>query len=154
MAGVDRPDERDLPAGDFSAWLTEMQSALRGERGSDVPCDGCTACCTSSQFIEIGPDETDTLAHIPAELLFPAPRRPPGHAFSGTTSRGIARAGRRHVLDLRARPTTCRTYDCRVFPAAGVDHDGDGTAMPQGADRPTGAAVAVQLSHRRRPEPA
>jgi hypothetical protein len=57
-------DEKE--AGDFSSWLAGMQAAIRGERGSDVPCDGCTACCTSSQFIHVGPDETDTLARIPA----------------------------------------------------------------------------------------
>ncbi len=70
--------DRGLAAGDFSAWLGEMQAAIRGERASDVPCGTCTACCTSSQFIHIGPDESDTLAHIPGELLFPAPRLPAG----------------------------------------------------------------------------
>ena len=48
-----------------------MQAAIRGEVESDVPCGNCTACCTASQFIHIGPDETDTLAHIPASLLSP-----------------------------------------------------------------------------------
>ena len=69
-------EESELAAGDFSSWMTEMQGAIRGERGSDVPCGGCTACCTSSQFVHIEPDETDTLAHIPAALLFPAPSGP------------------------------------------------------------------------------
>ena len=69
-------EERDLGAGDFSTWMIEIQAAQRGERGSDVPCGSCTACCTGSQFIHIGPDETDTLAHVPAALLFPAPRLP------------------------------------------------------------------------------
>ena len=69
----DLGEEPDLSAGDFSDWMVEMQGALRGERGSDVPCGGCTACCTSSQFIDIAPDERDTLTHIPAELLFAAP---------------------------------------------------------------------------------
>src|SRR6266513_948514 len=77
-------EERELPAGAFSAWLGDMQAALRGERDADVPCGGCSACCTSSQFVHIGPDETD--AH---------------------------------------RPRTCRTYDCRVLPAAGIGIDPD-----------------------------
>ncbi|MEM4810903.1 MAG: hypothetical protein QXS92_03215, partial [Thermofilum sp.] len=29
-----------------------------GETDADVPCDGCTACCTAAQFVTIGPDET------------------------------------------------------------------------------------------------
>ena len=86
--GVDATDDSELSAGNFSSWLGEMQDALRGERESDVPCDGCTACCTSSQFVHIAPDETDTLAHIPPELLFPAPRMPPGHVLMGYDEHG------------------------------------------------------------------
>ena len=87
-----------------------------------MPCNGCTACCTSSQFVHIGPDETDTLAHIPAELLFPAPLRPRGHVLMGYDERGHCPM----LIDNRCsiyehRPQTCRTYDCRVFPAAGVE---------------------------------
>src|SRR5688572_9246633 len=53
--------EGDLPAGDFSTWLAEFAAALDGKRAADVPCGGCTACCESSQFIHIAPDETDAL---------------------------------------------------------------------------------------------
>ena len=114
----------DLDAGIFSSWMTGMQAALRGERASDVPCDGCTACCTSSQFIHIAPDEADALAHIPPELLFPAPRLPPGHVLLGYDDRGHCPM----LIDNRCsiyphRPRTCRTYDCRVFSAAGLDND-------------------------------
>ena len=114
----------DLPAGDFSSWMIEIQGAIRGEHGSDVPCDGCTACCTSSQFIHVGPDESDTLAHIPAELLFPAPGLPPGHVVLGYDERGHCPM----LIDdecsiYEHRPRTCRTYDCRIFPAAGLRID-------------------------------
>ncbi len=68
--------------------MAGLQGAIRGERGSEVPCGSCTACCTSSQFVHIGPDETDTLARIPAALLFPAPRQPPGHVLLGYDERG------------------------------------------------------------------
>ena len=113
--------ERALDAGDFSSWLHEMRTALRGERASDVPCGDCMACCTSSQFVHIGPDETDTLAHIPPELLFPAPRMPRGHVLLGYDERGHCPM----LVDNRCsiyehRPQTCRTYDCRIFPATGV----------------------------------
>lgn len=113
-----------MEAGAFSSWLTEIRAAIAGSQAADVPCAGCTACCTSSQFVHIAPHETDTLAHIPAELLFPAPRMPPGHVVMGYDERGHCPM----LVDNRCsiyqhRPTTCRTYDCRVFPAAGVDLD-------------------------------
>ena len=114
----------DLPAGDFSSWMIEIQGAIRGEHGSDVPCDGCTACCTSSQFIHVGPDESDTIAHIPAELLFPAPGLPPGHVVLGYDERGhcpMLIDGECSIYE--HRPRTCRTYDCRIFPAAGLRID-------------------------------
>lgn len=116
----------DLPAGDFSAWLAQIGGALRAEHGSDVPCGGCTACCTSSQFVHIGPDESDTLARIPSDLLFPAPRMPPGHVLLGYDDRGhcpMLVDGRCSIYE--HRPRTCRTYDCRVFPAAGIEADQD-----------------------------
>jgi uncharacterized protein len=97
---------------------------LRGDRESAVPCGGCTACCTSSQFVHIAPDETDTLAHIPAALLFPAPGLPDGHLLLGYDGRGHCPM----LVESRCtiyehRPRTCRTYDCRVFTAAGIDVD-------------------------------
>jgi Fe-S-cluster containining protein len=115
-----------LAAGEFSAWLDAMQRALRGERDSDVPCAGCTACCTSSQFVHIEPDETDTLAHIPPELLFPAPRMPRGHVLLGYDERGHCPM----LIDDQCsiyehRPRTCRTYDCRIFAATGIEVDDD-----------------------------
>jgi Fe-S-cluster containining protein len=102
--------------------MAGMRAALRDERDSDVPCNGCTACCTSSQFVHIAPDETDTLANIPAELLFPAPGRPRGHVVLGYDERGHCPM----LIDAKCsiyehRPQACRTYDCRVFPAAGLD---------------------------------
>ncbi|MEO6370737.1 MAG: YkgJ family cysteine cluster protein [Acidimicrobiales bacterium] len=117
-------DDEALAAGDFTTWVTDMQGALRGEHGSDVPCGSCTACCTSSQFVHIEPDETDTLSHIPAELLFPAPRLPRGHVLMGYDDRGhcpMLIDGMCSIYD--HRPRTCRVYDCRVFPAAGLRVD-------------------------------
>jgi len=99
-----------------------MRAALRGERDAAVPCNGCTACCRSAQFVAIEPDETETLARIPAELLFPAPLRPPGHVVMGYDARGHCPM----LVDDRCsiyehRPRTCRMYDCRVFAATGID---------------------------------
>ncbi len=116
--------EPTLDAGDFSTWLAEIEGALRGDHGSEVPCGTCTACCTSSQFIHIAPDETDALAHIPRQLTFPAPRLPKGHVLMGYNEHGHCPM----LIDTACsiyehRPLTCRTYDCRVFPAAGLDVD-------------------------------
>ncbi|MEP7047863.1 MAG: YkgJ family cysteine cluster protein [Ilumatobacteraceae bacterium] len=117
-------DSTDLAAGGFSAWLLGIQAALAGRGESDVPCGTCTGCCTSSQFIHIAPDETDTLACIPAELRFAAPRMPRGHVLMGYDERGHCPM---LVDDLCSiyehRPRTCRTYDCRVFTAAGLEPD-------------------------------
>jgi hypothetical protein len=115
-------DDRKLVAGDFSAWADAMRLAIREQRDSDVPCNGCTACCRSSQFVHIAPDETETLAHIPTELLFPAPGRPRGHVVLGYDERGHCPM----LIDDQCsiyehRPNACRTYDCRVFAAAGID---------------------------------
>jgi hypothetical protein len=128
----------DLPAGDFGAWLDAMLAALRDEAPADVPCGDCSACCTSSQFVHIGPDETATLAHIPRELLFPAPQRPKGHYVLGYDERGhcpMLAGGRCSIYE--HRPRTCRTYDCRIFAATGLD---------VGADDPSKDPIAEQAS--------
>jgi Fe-S-cluster containining protein len=119
-------DDPDLDAGDFGTWLTGVQAALDGGPPTDVPCGSCTACCTSSQFVHVGPDETDTLAHIPPELLFPAPGLPRGHVLLGYDEHGrCPMLGDSGCSIYEHRPRTCRTYDCRVFPAAGVAPDAD-----------------------------
>jgi len=122
--------EPGLAAGEFSSWLAVVEGALRGEHGVDVPCDGCTACCTSSQFVVIAPDETDAIAHIPPALLFPAPRRPKGYLVMGYDDRGhcpMLVDGGCSIYE--HRPQTCRTYDCRVFPASGLDVGEDGKPL-------------------------
>jgi Fe-S-cluster containining protein len=127
-----------LAAGDFASWVGEMQGAIGGEHESRVPCAGCTACCTSSQFVHIEPDETDTLAHIPAELLFPAPHRPRGHVLLGYDERGHCPMLVDNACSIyERRPRTCRVYDCRIFPAAGVElePDGDQALIAQRARR-------------------
>lgn len=117
-------EQGDLAAGSFSAWLRAMERAIDGAGEADVPCGRCTACCRSSQFVHITPDETDTLARIPRAMRFPAPGLPAGHVLLGYDEHGrcpmLADDG---CSIYEHRPRTCRTYDCRVFPAAGVDPD-------------------------------
>jgi Fe-S-cluster containining protein len=97
-------------------WLVDLGRALTGEADMDVPCGDCTACCTSSQFVHVEPDDRAALERIPAELLFPAPGQPEGHLLMGYDERGhcpMLVDGACSIYD--ARPRTCRTYDCRVF---------------------------------------
>ena len=113
-----------LPAGNFSTWVSGMQRALRGDASSDVACGDCTACCTSSQFVHIGPEEASTLAHIPSELLFAAPRLPKGHLVLGYDQNGHCPMLVDHQCSIyEHRPLTCRTYDCRIFPAVGMERE-------------------------------
>jgi uncharacterized protein len=119
--------QQDLHAGEFSAWLRRTRSAQTDRGGADVPCGECIACCTSSYFIHIGPGETQTLSRIPKELLFPAPGLPTGHLLLGYDEKGRCPMLVDGKCSIYAhRPQTCRSYDCRVFPAAGIaagDHD-------------------------------
>jgi Fe-S-cluster containining protein len=136
MAEGDASGEPDLVAGPFSSWLAEVRGAIRERRTSHVPCGDCTACCRSSQFVHIEPHETDTLSHIPAQLLFPAPGLPPGHALLGYDEHGhcpMLSDNRCSIYE--HRPKTCRTYDCRIFPAAGIDIVDDKELITQRARR-------------------
>ncbi len=114
-------ERKGLPAGDFSAWLRDTRHALMVEEGTDVDCTGCDACCSSSYFIHIRPEETRTLGRIREDLLAAAPGLPSGHVVLGYDS-----DGRCTMLDggmcsiYECRPLTCRAYDCRVFAAAGI----------------------------------
>lgn len=127
MDGAAPEEGPALHAGELSAWLVEVRAAIRGEAAIDVPCGACTACCRSSQFVHVAPEETDTLAHIPARLLFPAPLLAPGHMVLGYDERGhcpMLVDGKCSIYD--HRPRACRQYDCRVFAVAGVDPGDDG----------------------------
>ena len=122
----DRPGGEPLDAGDFAPWAAALRRALAGEADSDVPCGGCTACCRSFQFVHLRPDETDAIAHIPAELLVPAPGRPAGHLVMGYDGDGrCPMLGAEGCTIYEHRPRTCRMYDCRVFAATGVEPAGD-----------------------------
>ncbi len=132
----------------FSEWFVEFDEAMQGRRDASVPCGACTACCTSSQFVHIDPDETDTLGHIPADLLFRAPGLPKGHRVMGYDERGhcpMLVDGDCSIYE--HRPRACRIYDCRVFTVTGVVPDQPAIAERAGDwefeidDQPRWAAV-------------
>lgn len=119
-------ERRDLPAGGFAAWLRRIRAALLGEGGADVPCGECSACCTTSHFVHVGREESRALARIPRELLFPAPGLPAGNVLLGYDEQGrcpMPTDGSCSIYE--QRPLTCRTYNCRVFAAAGITADAD-----------------------------
>jgi Fe-S-cluster containining protein len=114
-------EQQDLPAGDFSSWLRRVRRALLVEDGAEVDCGGCDACCSSSCFIHIRPEETLCLDRINRDLLAAAPGLPPGHVVLGYDKQGrcpMLVAGRCSIYE--QRPLTCCNYDCRVFAAAGI----------------------------------
>lgn len=144
-----------LPAGDFSSWLSSALAALAEEAPADVPCGSCNACCRTSHFIHVRPEERRTRARLPRELLFPAPGLPPGNLVLGYDEAGCCPmlvAGRCTVYE--DRPLACRTYDCRVYAATGVPTDRDAIAeqarrwtfgYPTADDRERQAAVLAAV---------
>lgn len=111
-----------LPAGNFSEWLRDTETALRsGQAEANVPCGACTACCRSSMLIHIRPEETNAIARIPRELLSPARGWPKGHLMLGFNDRGHCPMLVDDQCSIYAdRPQTCRRYDCRVFAATAI----------------------------------
>ncbi len=123
-------------AGDFGPWFAAITDALNGGGVSDVPCGECTACCTASQFIEVAPDETATLAAIPRSLLFPAPGAPEGTLLMGYDALGRCPMFGHDACSIYAdRPRACRVYDCRVFAASEVYPDEPEKAAVAGTAR-------------------
>ena len=110
-----------LPAGNFSAWLSDMRRALAGTDGMNVACGDCRGCCTSSYFIKIRPHEIETRRATGEDCLEPAPNAPAGTMLMGYGANGhcaMLREGNCSIY--QHRPDTCRTYDCRVFTASGT----------------------------------
>jgi Fe-S-cluster containining protein len=107
-----------------------MRAALSGGAGMEVACGDCRGCCTSSYFIKVRPHETAALAHIGADNLRPIPGATSGNLLMGFDERGhcfmFANGG---CSIYQHRPETCRTYDCRVFAAAGMNAGAEKSAI-------------------------
>jgi Fe-S-cluster containining protein len=127
---------RKIPTGAFSDWLQRTRQARKSNAGADVPCGECRGCCTSSYFIHIRPDETGTLSRIPKNLLFPAPGLPKGHKLMGYDEKGHCPMFIDNGCSIyEHRPQTCRDYDCRIFPATGLDLGEEKPAISKQAER-------------------
>ena len=109
-------------AGPFSDWLRAMRTALAGRAGMDVACGDCRGCCTSSYFIKVRAHETTTIERIGADNLRPVPGAGDGGQLMGFDAQGHCLMFANGGCSIYAhRPETCRTYDCRVFTAAGMN---------------------------------
>ena len=127
---------KNTPAGSFSEWLQHFIRVQRAGEVMDVPCGTCTLCCTSSYFIHIRPDEQETLARIPKALLFPAPGLPKGHRLMGYNEHGHCPMFiENRCLIYEYRPQTCRSYDCRIFPATGLSPEKERPCLTHHAER-------------------
>jgi len=115
----------EFPAGDFSDWLRAMRATLAGHAFMEVACGDCVGCCTSSLFIKVRAHEHVAMSRIGARHLQPGP------GGQGDMLMGYDEHGHCHMFAnggcsiYQDRPETCRTYDCRVFTAAGMKAGGD-----------------------------
>ena len=116
----------ELPAGSFSEWLRAMRGSLAGDGGMDVACGDCRGCCVSSYYVKVRAHESAALARIGAENLQPGPSEDPGTSLLGFRADGHCRmlvAGNCSIYE--HRPETCRSYDCRIYAAAGMNAGDD-----------------------------
>lgn len=97
-----------------------MRRALSGREGMDVACGDCVGCCTSSYYIKVRARDRDALSAIPARHLQPDPAAAGGMLMGFDASGHCPMFGTGGCSIYRSRPETCRTYDCRVFAAAGM----------------------------------
>lgn len=126
MKSFDQNKPQTIHAGIFSSWLRRTRRALIMGDGINVPCGSCTSCCSSSKFIHLRPQETETLSLIPKKLLFPAPFLPKGNMILGYNDKGACPMFIDGKCSIYAyRPIACRNFDCRIFCAAGVEADDD-----------------------------
>ena len=125
-----------LSAGPFSTWLCAMRAALAGNSGMDVACGDCVGCCTSSYFIKVRAHEKATLEHIAADYLRPVPGATNGNMLMGFSNEGHCFMFTNSGCSIyQHRPETCRTYDCRVFTAAGMNAGPDKSVINERISR-------------------
>ena len=143
------------PAPAFGAWLEATLATLRDDVPAEVPCGDCNACCRTFHQIHIRPCEKRARKRLPKEHLSVAPGLPPGYLLLGYTESGacpLLVEGQCAIYE--DRPLVCRTYDCRLYTATGVEPDRAEIATqvrrwrfvyPERADRDLQAAVLAAV---------
>ena len=108
----------------FGAWLRATIATLDKDVPADVPCGSCNACCRTFHQIHLRPGENRARKRLPKEYLSAARGLPPGYLLLGFTEEGacpVLVGGRCTIYE--DRPLVCRTYDCRMYAATGVEPD-------------------------------
>lgn len=113
-----------LPSTPFGAWLRATIATLDKDVPAGVPCGSCNACCRTFHQIHLRPGENRARKRLPKEYLSAARGLPPGYLLLGYTEVGACPV----LIDGRCtiyedRPLVCRTYDCRMYAATGVEPD-------------------------------
>ena len=108
----------------FGVWLRATIATLLKDVPADVPCGACNACCRTFHQIHLRPGENRARKRLPKDYLSAAPGLPPGYVLLGYTDEGacpVLIGGRCTIYE--DRPLVCRTYDCRMYTATGVEPD-------------------------------
>jgi Fe-S-cluster containining protein len=108
----------------FGEWLAATLATLHDDVPADVPCGACNACCRTFHQIHLRPGEKRARKRLPKEYLSVARGLPPGYLLLGYTDAGACPVlvdGRCTIYE--DRPLVCRTYDCRLYAATGVEPD-------------------------------
>jgi len=144
-----------LPPTPFGAWLHATIATLDRDVPADVPCGSCNACCRTFHQIHLRPGENRARKRLPKEYLSAARGLPPGYLQLGFTEEGacpVLVGGRCTIYE--DRPLVCRTYDCRMYAATGVEPDRSdiaaqvrrwGFGYPTGDDRELQRAVLAAV---------
>jgi uncharacterized protein len=144
----------------FAVWLRATLETLLRDTPADVPCGPCNACCRTFHQLHIRPGEKRARRRLPKEYLSVARGLPPGYLLLGYTEQGACPVlvdGRCTIYE--DRPLVCRTYDCRLYAATGVEPDRAEIAAqvgrwrfayPDAEDRELQEAVLAALSFIRR----
>lgn len=112
-------------AGDFDSWLQHILVSFQTGSAVDVPCGECRGCCSAGRFVHLAPADRPAQAAIPKPLLQRAPGMPVGYAVMGYLADGLCPMLKHGDCSIYAsRPSTCRSFDCRVLAAAGMQIGG------------------------------
>jgi len=112
------------PAPAFGAWLEATLATLHDDVPADVPCGACNACCRTFHQLHIRPGEKRARKRLPKEHLSVARGLPPGYLLLGHTEDGACPVLVEGLCTIyEDRPLVCRTYDCRLYAATGVEPD-------------------------------
>ena len=112
------------PAPAFGAWLKATLATLHDDVPADVPCGACNACCRTFHQIHIRPGEKRARKRLPKEHLSVARGLPPGYLLLDYTESGACPVLIEGLCTIyEDRPLVCRTYDCRLYAATGVEPD-------------------------------